>query len=79
MVSSADATQPSVELIQTTLQKMKLIRCIKFVASTLNEMGLIDDAKYELLFVGCTVAAPFKNRVLLDLAYNARRRTEVYV
>lgn len=64
MGSSVEATQPSVELILTTLRKRKPNCRNRLVAPPSSEMGLFDDAQRDSLPVGCTTETHFKDGVL---------------
>lgn len=79
MAGSGDATQPSLKLISTTLQKAKLYRHNKSVTSSSSKKGFFDDKLLNALPVGCTAEASFEKKFLLNWLRNARIRTEVSV
>lgn len=79
MVASSGAIQPSVELIPTTLWKVKLGHRKNFAISPSGKTSLFDNTKRDVLSDVCTAENSFENGVLLHWVCNQTRSTDFFI
>lgn len=63
---SDGATHPSVEIASNHTTENQTGCCHKSKASSSNDTGLLVDARWDGLPVGCAIEAPFESKVLLN-------------